>query len=158
MTLLIRCVNAGPATRTNSVPTANRTLTSGRRQGRGIFHRISGAVSAAPTQAPLEKVSASARPDKAAAVSLQGQDLHRSLAGAMFSELPNKSRQSGVVVSEIDRNSNAWAVGLRAGDIIVSVNRREVASIEDFARIVARTDALLIEFTRGDSAYYLTIE
>lgn len=44
----------------------------------------------------------------------------------------------GVLVAEIDSNSGAYAYGLRAGDIIVSANRRTIVSIAELREAVRR--------------------
>ncbi len=48
----------------------------------------------------------------------------------------NNSGAAGVEVSSVQEGGRAWAAGLRAGDIIVAVNRRPVESLADFNRMV----------------------
>jgi len=55
-----------------------------------------------------------------------------SLAGASFSNPDSDSRVQGVVVSSVERGSPAYQMGLRAGDIIVSVNRQDISDVEEF--------------------------
>ena len=43
---------------------------------------------------------------------------------------------SGVEVTAVREGSGAWSAGLRAGDIIVAVNRREVTSLADFNGLI----------------------
>jgi Do/DeqQ family serine protease len=49
----------------------------------------------------------------------------------------------GVLVAEINRNSSAYAYGLRAGDIIVSANRRTVVDIAELREAVRRDNRRL---------------
>ncbi len=44
----------------------------------------------------------------------------------------NLSGAPGVEVTAVQEGSSAWSSGLRAGDIIIAVNRQEVASLEGF--------------------------
>ena len=55
-------------------------------------------------------------------------------------------------------DSNAWTAGLREKDVIMSVNRRLIESLQHFAEIVSRSNALLIDFRRGERAFYLTVK
>lgn len=48
----------------------------------------------------------------------------------------NLSGVSGVEVTAVQEGSGAWSAGLRAGDIIVAVNRREVDSLADFNGLI----------------------
>ena len=50
----------------------------------------------------------------------------------------------GVLVAEIDSNSGAYAYGLRAGDIIVSANRRTIVSIAELREAVRRDNRQLL--------------
>ncbi len=50
----------------------------------------------------------------------------------------------------VERDSRAWANGLRPGDIITSVNQRAVSELKDFYEIVNREEsALLLHVLRG---------
>ena len=55
-----------------------------------------------------------------------------SLAGASFSNTDSDARAQGVLISSVERGSPAYQVGLRAGDIIVAVNREEISSVDEF--------------------------
>lgn len=46
----------------------------------------------------------------------------------------NKYTNQGVEVSSLSQISDAWAAGLREGDVIVEVNRRSIADLEAFNR------------------------
>lgn len=48
----------------------------------------------------------------------------------------NLSGVSGVEVTAVQEGSGAWSAGLRAGDIIVAVNRQEVDSLADFNGLI----------------------
>ena len=65
----------------------------------------------------------------------------------------------GVEVASIERDSHAWRSGLRQGDIVLSVNRRRVGSVEEFDDVVAaELDGLLaLRVQRGESRLFITI-
>ena len=60
---------------------------------------------------------------------MDGSDIHRGLAGALLSDGETDDNSSGVVISEIQRNSPAYASGLRQGDVIIGVNRRRTENL-----------------------------
>ena len=72
-----------------------------------------------------------------------GSSLHEGLEGASFGNLSGevaKSVSNGVAVVEVEPRSPAAGNDLKAGDIIVKVNRKEVSNLAEF-RELASTDA-----------------
>ena len=55
----------------------------------------------------------------------------------------NLNGGSGVEVTDVGERSSAWSAGLRPGDVIIAVNRREVASLADFNEFVAEAGDLV---------------
>jgi serine protease Do/serine protease DegQ len=102
-----------------------------------------------------------ARIDALAQEYRDGAVLHGALAGARFADLPpdrrTRSLQQGVWVEEVDPGSSAWNAGLREQDVIVSANRRPLASVEEFAAAVRGAGTLLLNIRRGDAAFFLAI-
>jgi serine protease Do/serine protease DegQ len=88
----------------------------------------------------------------------EGKTLHRSLSGVLFLESEAGSGTEGVLVETVEKRSRAWNAGLRAGDLIVGVNRYRVRTLDDFSSVASGSDGLRIEFLRDGSAYYLTID
>lgn len=85
-----------------------------------------------------------------------------SLAGAILEELPPGHPQAGpdgnVSVRTVERGSPAWRAGLRAGDVIVSINRVLVTTVEQVPDAIRRSpNELLMHLRRGDSALYIVI-
>ncbi len=60
-----------------------------------------------------------------------------SLAGANFSNTESDAPVKGVVVSGVERGSPAYQVGLRTGDVIVSVNRQDISNVEEFTEAMS---------------------
>jgi serine protease Do len=64
----------------------------------------------------------------------------------------------GVVIGDLDPESPAARAGLRPGDVIQSVNREPVASVEDFDRLAARaTGEVLLRVNRGGASAFVVI-
>jgi Do/DeqQ family serine protease len=83
--------------------------------------------------------------------------------GMSVRELPREMRMrgfSGVIISEIDPEGAAAEAGLQQGDIIVSINRKKVDNIAEYARAVAESEAkgsavLLVK--RGNASIYFVL-
>ncbi len=64
----------------------------------------------------------------------------------------------GVLVMDVQEDSNAWVSDLRAGDVITSVNQIPVTSADDLKAAVAKADKkILLNVLRGGSALFLVI-
>ena len=65
---------------------------------------------------------------------------------------------TGVEVSSVAPGSRASRSGLRQGDVVLSVNRRAVTSLEEFKRLVEKIDgAIALHVQRGSSRMFLVI-
>ena len=65
----------------------------------------------------------------------------------------------GVTVLEIKRGSLAWVSGLRANDVITSVNKNPVKNLEEFlAAVDKKNDSLLLRIVRGNMATFIVIK
>ncbi len=86
--------------------------------------------------------------------------LHPALAGASFGELDERSplfgRVRGVLVTDVEPRSRA-AEYLREGDVVLSVNREQITSLEDFRRRVERAGELLLNIQRGNGAFFVLL-
>jgi serine protease Do len=86
--------------------------------------------------------------------------------GLSVSNLTDKTRQqfnleeniTGVVVTEVDQSSQAAGEGVQPGDVIVELNRQQISSVKDFAKIakgIKPESAVLLLIRRGESTLYL---
>jgi len=91
----------------------------------------------------------------------RGIQISESFEGARLEDVDDSSSQKGqpgIRVVEVTSGSAAWQAGLRSGDIILSVNRHWVYSLEHLVQIVnGRTSGLLLNIQRGESALFLVI-
>ena len=90
---------------------------------------------------------------KAQPKDIDGATLDARLAGAKFTDLPERYRQQGirgVVVTTVSNGSRAAQNGLAPGDIVLGINRRTVADLNDFrARLGQRQVQLNFVVQRG---------
>ncbi len=65
------------------------------------------------------------------------------------------SEVQGVVVSDVDHNSSAAERGLRTGDVIMQVNRKEVSHVEDFRKVARESQqrALVLIYREGGALF-----
>ena len=67
----------------------------------------------------------------------------------------------GVVIINIDRNSDAWREQLRVGDIILSVNKKSVDSVEKFDSVINELESgktILLRCKRGTRRFFSAIK
>jgi len=81
------------------------------------------------------------------------------LAGA---ELTDAQRQGGrreraVLVTAVDAGSEAFGHGLRAGDVILGVNQRRVATVQALVRALRASGPLALNVVRGDTVLAIPI-
>ncbi|MGH8564091.1 MAG: DegQ family serine endoprotease [Gammaproteobacteria bacterium] len=97
---------------------------------------------------------------EAATTARAGEITNPRLGGATFEKIPRDAPAyggvQGVRVRTVERDSRAWANGLRPGDIITSVNQRAVSELKDFYELVNREEAaLLLHVLRGGVWVYM---
>ena len=88
---------------------------------------------------------------------IEVRDISNSLAERY--EIDPKS--SGVLVTNIDKQSNAFEAGIRVGDIITRVGTKKVTSSKDFIDLIEETkkqDSLLLLVKRGERSSYFAFE
>lgn len=105
----------------------------------------------------------SARIRQRSAERSEAEEIDSRLEGATLGSIershPLFGRVEGVQVLAIEPGSPAEQAGLRAGDVITEVNRRDVHDLAEFRRAVRDGgDRLLLHVRRGDGAFYLVIE
>ena len=89
--------------------------------------------------------------------------MHPRLAGAVFGRIDESSplygRLEGVMVLDLEQGSLAQLGGLRPGDVIVSVNRMPVSSVDEMAKAArAGGNRLLLNVRRGEAALFILLQ
>src|SRR5262249_25931767 len=82
----------------------------------------------------------------------------QSLTPEIAEQLGVKERR-GAVVASVQPNSPAAEAGMQQGDVIVEIDRREVASAEDATRALRapRQGGHLLRVRRGDGALFVVV-
>ncbi len=87
---------------------------------------------------------------------IRGEDIHPGLRGAQFASA-TVSTSGGIEVIEVQPGSPAAQRGLRAGDMIVAVNRRVVQNLRQLREEAEGSDILFLLVQRGDRQLMLRI-
>jgi Do/DeqQ family serine protease len=94
---------------------------------------------------------------------VDGDTLNPRLAGARFGAIDESSplygRVDGVMVTEVEQGSRAARGGLRPGDIVASVNRRAIRSLEELQQAVSPDNSsVLLNIRRGEAALFVLLQ
>ncbi|MFP4226594.1 MAG: Do family serine endopeptidase, partial [Desulfobacterales bacterium] len=108
------------------------------------------------------KVKASVFPERLA------MKLAHQLLGVKVVGMDEKNRfkasipaSSGVIVSEVDTNSELARIGVRPGDVIRKINDAKLKNLADFKNAVIKyrwKESLVLLLQRGDRGYYITLQ
>jgi len=74
-------------------------------------------------------------------VGTNGAEISKFLEGTRLDETEISTEQGktlGILLKDVKKNSSAWEVGLRAGDVILSVNRVPVEKIDDLKQLLKK--------------------
>jgi Do/DeqQ family serine protease len=85
-----------------------------------------------------------------------GSDVHPGLQGARFAT-SSASATGGVDVTEVEAGSSAAQRGLREGDVIIAVNRKQVQNLQQLQEIADANRILFLLVERGDRSLMLQI-
>ena len=81
--------------------------------------------------------------------------IHPQLEGASLQESLN---EGGIEITAVAEGSKAAAAGLQRGDIILSVNRHTVNSLDELRKLASRSKSqLVLRIRRGNAAFYLVL-
>ena len=91
-------------------------------------------------------------------LSVSGTRINEGLAGATIEEKENGGK-TYLAVTEVEQGSAAWNAHLREGDIILSVNRVPVKTLEDMRNVIGGKDSqILLNIQRGRTALFVLIQ
>lgn len=90
--------------------------------------------------------------------SIAGEKINLKLSGSEI-ESHDEGDNQYLVVSEVLRGSSAWNARLRKGDVIISVNRKLVKTLDDLRNAVSMKDQqILLNVQRGQTALFILVE
>ncbi|GAB6040837.1 DegQ family serine endoprotease [Endothiovibrio diazotrophicus] len=105
-----------------------------------------------------QRLTLKAKVENVARDTLEGERLDPRLAGALFKLMGEPGNDHGVAIARIEPGSPAARAGLRRGDLIASVNRRPITSIEELEAAVGNGNGpLLLNIHRGREAQFLLL-
>ena len=95
--------------------------------------------------------------------SIDGGELNAKLAGAIIGEMRESKLQQGLVeylqVREVLPGSNAWEAGIRAGDVLYSINKQLIRNFDEAFQAVANSQrGMILNIHRGGRELYLLIK
>ena len=87
--------------------------------------------------------------------SVTAAEIHPALEGA---NLTNQTDNSGVLVSEVARNSPAARLGFQDDDVIIAVNRQRVSNLGELRSALDKSKGVIaLNIKRGNTVLYLLI-
>ncbi|MFU8831465.1 MAG: Do family serine endopeptidase [Wenzhouxiangella sp.] len=91
---------------------------------------------------------------------ISGRRLDQRLDGVVLARIPDRTRVLGVLVEEVRRGTTAWEAGLRAGDVVVAVNRQVVRQLGELREQfpVSADRELALEIRRRGVAYLVLLD
>lgn len=92
---------------------------------------------------------------------VDGKKYSKRLEGALLGliEDDSKPKKSYVYVYDVKKGSAAWYGRLRKGDVILSVNKHLVHSLDDVAKVIRSKDSpLLVNIQRGREALFILLK
>jgi Do/DeqQ family serine protease len=92
---------------------------------------------------------------QAETANILASDIHPALQGA---ELNNNADSQGIEISNVEKNSNAAYIGLKAGDMITGVNRHPIKNIAELRGVLKDSRGVFaLNVMRGNNNLYLMI-
>jgi len=85
----------------------------------------------------------------------------RNISSSLAERYEIDPESTGVLVTDIDKKSNAYEAGIRTGDIITRVGTKRVTSSKIFRNLVEdlkEQDSLLLLVKRGERSSYFAFE
>jgi S1-C subfamily serine protease len=90
---------------------------------------------------------------------LEGDRLTPLFEGAVFTNGASSTGKKGVQVATINSASKAWSAGLREGDLINSVNQKNVTGLDEFETEVTKTpNRLVLDLVRDGESFMISVK
>jgi serine protease Do/serine protease DegQ len=88
---------------------------------------------------------------------VRGYEAPPELQGATVGTVKADGRPQAVAVVDVERGSPAWSHGLRAGDVIVAVNRQKVATPAELLASLKKPGRIVLGVVRGDYVFAIVL-
>jgi S1-C subfamily serine protease len=96
--------------------------------------------------------------DEPAWKTLDGNQVAELLDGALFTSTSTGAIPKGVQVATVRGGSNAWASGLRDGDIVTAINNSRVIGLDQFVSEAGKlSGGMSLDIIRGGEQLFVTI-
>ncbi len=79
------------------------------------------------------------------------------LAGSKLGNARRNGKSEAVAVIDVARDSPAWALGMRPGDVIVAVNRKRAKSTREFLAELEAPGPIVLTMLRGEQTFALRV-
>jgi serine protease Do len=84
----------------------------------------------------------------------------RELTAELAKRFGYEDREQGVVVVKVDAGSRLFAAGIRPGDIILQINQKNIASLDEYKKVALKIKAkerLLLLIHRKGQDLFITV-
>ncbi|MEO5351096.1 MAG: PDZ domain-containing protein, partial [Magnetococcus sp. YQC-3] len=89
---------------------------------------------------------------------VEGEEIDERLQGAVLESANSTEKAEGIRLVSVEPDSAAWAMGLRAEDRILSINRKGVTSFRDLKAVMRKIkNKLLINIRRGNENLFILV-
>jgi Do/DeqQ family serine protease len=105
-------------------------------------------IAVAPIVSTATQAAAASAPPLAA-----GRPASGLLAGASFGETAR-----GVIATKVERDSRAYQLGVREGDLLDAVDRQRVAAIADLGRLLGASGRHIVNIIRGETKLQIAVQ
>ncbi len=101
----------------------------------------------------------------------EGEDSQSDYIGLIISSLSNELRKEnnlsddieGIIVLKVDTRSDAFAKGIRRGDIITHINQNKIKNADEFTKVIMQVkkenkESILLLVSRQGNSLYITVK
>jgi Do/DeqQ family serine protease len=87
------------------------------------------------------------------------QKLEGMTVGDISPDHPLYGKTEGVMIVSVQRGTPAWRSGLRAGDVITTINKTQIKNMQDFLAAVDKKEgSLVLRIVRGNAAVFVVLK
>lgn len=94
------------------------------------------------------------KPDQ---LEINGDTINKRLEGTLLTSSP-KNQTQGILFAQINTSSYSWQIGIRPGDIILSINHNRIHNLDELKKYVNPNASLLITILRKQQELYALLQ